>query len=170
MCTDYCRLWTATHWRFGWMLLIVAIVFTCSSAMASDDTDAALALITQRNIGSNMTNLAEAVSKRTVTYGAIEKSLGSDRANAVVSAELKRVQPKYQPQWDQNLAQIYAERFTADELHSLTTLGKTSPSISKLAGMQNEIGRAMQARSSDLLKRYVSEALSAALAQIPPKP
>ncbi|RDK06837.1 hypothetical protein DN412_29570 [Cupriavidus lacunae] len=138
--------------------------------MATEAYDAALTLITQRNIGSNMTTLAEAVSRKTVTYSAIENSLGTDRAKAVVSAELKRLRPKYQPKWDQNLAQIYAERFTADELHSLSTLGKASPSVPKLASMQNEIGRAMQARSSDLLKRYVSEALSAALAQIPPKP
>ncbi|WP_439668265.1 hypothetical protein [Cupriavidus necator] len=152
------------------MLLIVATMFACSPAMASDATDAALTLITRRNIGSNLPTLAEAVSRKTVTYSVIEKSLGTDRSKSVVSAELKRLQPKYQPQWDQNLAQIYAERFTADELHSLTTLGKASPSVPTLASMQNEIGRAMQARSSDLLKRYVSEALSAALAQILPKP
>jgi hypothetical protein len=151
------------------LLLALAFSFAYLPAMATEATDAALTLITQRNIGSNMTTLAEAVSRKTVTYSAVEKPLGADRAKSVVSAELKRLQPKYQPQWDQNLAQIYAERFTADELHSLTTLGKESPSISKLASLQNEIGRAMRAQSSDLLKRYVSEALSAALAQVPPK-
>ncbi len=138
---------------------------TPASALASEASDAAMVLVQQRQLGGGMTALAEAVAKKTVTYASIEKSVGASKAQSLLSAELGKLQSKYQPQWNQNLAQTYAEIFSADELRSLTTDGRSSKVFVKLTEKQNDIGRSVRARSSDLLKSFVSEALSAALSQ-----
>ena len=76
--------------------------------------------------------------------------------------QLRLVQPKYQIQWDKNLAESYAEFFTSDEL-KLATYG--SPSIqfaNKLSAKQGGVGLSMETKSTPVLVAFVSEAMYAA--------
>ncbi|WP_123957909.1 hypothetical protein [Cupriavidus necator] len=61
----------ASGWRIAPLLLALALSIAYPPAMATEAYDAALTLITQRNIGSNMTTLADAVSRKTRERGQI---------------------------------------------------------------------------------------------------
>ena len=118
------------------LLLMLAIP---QWTMATESSDAANVLIQQRQLGGGMMALADSVAKRTITCAGIEKAVGASRAQSLVAAELRKLQPKYQPEWDQNLALVYADVFTADELRSLAAEGNSSRSFAKLTQRQDEI-------------------------------
>lgn len=73
----------------------------------------------------------------------------------------------YQSEWDANLASAYADHMLEVELRSLARYGSSSPFAAKLRSSQAEVGSEMQARSSSLLKSYVTDALMAATKEIP---
>jgi hypothetical protein len=136
------------------------------SALASEVDDSALAFVEDRHLGESLGWLGYQVASRTATFGSIVEAVGKTQAQTLVKDELQRMQPQFQAQWDRNLAAAYAQSFSADELRALNR-GDDQPMLSnKLRAKQNDVGMDMKARSADLLKDYVSQALYNAQARL----
>lgn len=146
----------------------VGLVLACSSSYAADSEAAALRMVRSLRLGDNLSMLGLQTAARTTTFQIISKSVGPDKARTLVSDELNTAKPKYQEQWDKNLAASYAPLFSAEELRSIAEKQRQSPYFSKFMSKQNEVGNAMQAKSSGLLKEYVTEALTTAFRKVAP--
>jgi hypothetical protein len=137
------------------------------SAQASEVEDSALAYVEDRHLGESLGWLGYQVASRTATFGSIVESIGKTQAQELVKDELQRLQPQFQSQWDRNMAAAYAQSFSADELRALNR-GDNEPQLAnKLRAKQNDVGTDMKARSADLLKEFVSQALNSAMARLP---
>lgn len=153
------------------LTLVVALLISVSStsartAQASEVDDSALAFVSERHLGDSLGWLGYQVAARTVTFGAIVEAIGKTQAQALVKDELQRLQPQFQAQWDRNLAAAYAQSFTADELRAMNK-GDDPPMLAnQLRAKQNDVGMDMKARSADLLRDFVSQALNNAQASL----
>lgn len=135
-------------------------------AHASEVDDSALAFVEERHLGDSLGWLGYQVASRTVTFGTIVNAIGKTQAQTLVKDELQRLQPQFQAQWDRNLAAAYAQAFTADELRALNK-GDDPPMLAnKLRAKQNDVGMDMKARSADLLRDFVTQALDNAQASL----
>lgn len=133
---------------------------------ASDVDDSALAFVEERHLGESLGWLGYQVASRTPTFGNIVNAIGKTQAQTLVKDQLQQLQPQFQWQWDRNLAAAYAQAFTADELRALNK-GDDPPMLAnKLRAKQNEVGMDMKARSADLLRDFVSQALENAQASL----
>jgi hypothetical protein len=139
-----------------------------SACFAADPELAALDMVKRLRLGENMKDIGLQAASRTQTYLIITKTVGPEKARAVVTEELGKAAPKYQGQWDRNLASAYAPLFSAEELQSIAEKQRQSPYINKFMSKQNEVGTAMQAKSTELLKSYLTEAMTAAFRQVAP--
>lgn len=137
------------------------------SARASEVEDSALAYVEDRHLGESLGWLGYQVASRTATFGSIVESVGKTQAQELVKDELQRLQPQFQSQWDRNMAAAYAQSFSADELRALNRGDKEPQLANKLRAKQNDVGTDMKARSADLLKEFVSQALNSATARLP---
>ena len=137
--------------------------------VAADSEPAALQMVRKLRLGDNLAPMGLQAATRTVTYQVIVKTVGADKARALVTQELDKVRPKYQGQWDKNMAASYAPLFTADELLSIAEKQRQSPHINKFLSKQNEVGAAMQSKSTQLLTQYVTEGMTAAYSKVAPK-
>ena len=154
--------------RLRWPLW--AALALCSAMAAAAEPDAAAALVERMKLGEGFAELAYEVAAKTQTYRALAQSAGLRRAQDAVREELERALPKYQPRWDRNLADAYAETFTREELDSLAEKQNASPYFDKFQVRQSQVGRSMQAKSNALLRDLVSEALKNASSRLtPPK-
>jgi len=126
-------------------------------------------MVQKLRLGENLGPMGLQAATRTVTYQVIVKSVGADKARTLVADELAKARPKYQGQWDKNLAASYAPLFTPDELTSIAEKQRQSPHINKFMAKQNEVGAAMQSKSTQLLTQYVTEAMTAAYSKVTPK-
>ncbi|HEX8592315.1 MAG TPA: hypothetical protein VF682_03390 [Pseudomonas sp.] len=140
-------------------LLAFALADTDDAAQASEVDDSAQAFVQDRHLGQSLGWLGYQVASRTATFTAIVEAIGKTQAQALVKGELERLQPEFQAQWDRNLAAAYAQYFTADELRSLNSGDGAQMLANKLRTKQNDVGMEMKARSAQLLKRFVSQAL-----------
>lgn len=143
-------------------LALGVLLLAAPPARAEDGQAAALSLVEQRRLGENLAGMGAQVAVRTTTYAVLVKRLGPEPAGALVRQQLKQALPKYQPQWNAHLAAAYASVFSAEELASLARDGKASPAAAKLAARQQQIGEDMRARSTPVLRAYVTEAMNQA--------
>ena len=139
-----------------------------SACFAADPEAAALDMVKRLRLGDNMKAIGLQAASRSQTYLIIAKTVGPEKARAVVTEELDKAAPKYQPQWDRNLASAYAPLFSAEKLQSIAEKQRQSPHINKFMAKQNEIGAAMQSKSKGLLTDYVTEAMSSAFRRVAP--
>lgn len=143
-----------------WICLLP--VMPAALAGQSPPPDMALAFVQDHHLGESLGWLGYQVASRTVTFNTLVDAVGRTQAQTLVQAELQRLQPDYQTEWDRNLAAAYAQSFTAAELQSLNT-GDTQPALAnKFRAKQRDVGMDMKNRSAELLKVYVSSALKSA--------
>lgn len=133
--------------------------FICLSAFAQTD-ESALKMVKSLRIGENLMSMSYQAALLTTTQQGIAKSLGVKRANEVLKEELSITVPKYQDEWNRNLAQAYSGLLTPEEFESLAVLKQQSPYMQKFLAARVKAGTAMQAKSKDLLIKVVSEALN----------
>lgn len=127
--------------------------------------DAALALVKRFHMGAVLEQSANSVARATVTYGLLVKRYGATEGSRRVMQHIAKALPKYQIQWNQNLASVYCKHFSRDELRSLTMLGKASPYASKFRSLHDQVLTEMQDRARQILGDLVGEALVSALKQ-----
>lgn len=154
--------------RNSFTVLFVSASLTFSPCFAAEPETAALQMVKALRLGDNLGALGFHAASRTVTYQMIIKTVGSEKARALVTEELDKAKPKYQERWDKNLAASYALLFSADEFQSIAEKQKQSPYLNKFLSKQNEVGSTMQSKSSGLLTEYVTEALGNAFRKTAP--
>jgi hypothetical protein len=133
----------------------MGLLVSCSKSpriVAQETADPAADLVHNFGVGSNLERMANSVAKSTHTNG----SLSPGQA----TAEIHKLLPKYQPQWDENLAKAYANHLSAEELRSLAKSGRSSPYFGKLEQVQPMVSAEMQQMSKGILQNLVTEALT----------
>ncbi|GFM79677.1 hypothetical protein PSCICN_03690 [Pseudomonas cichorii] len=139
--------------------LLLSLALTLDVRADEDADDTALLFVQERHLGDSLAWLGYQVASRTVTFASLVQSIGKTQAQDLVQKELQRLQPTYQMQWDRNLAAAYAHSFTAQELQSLNQGSSSLSLMNKFKARNNEVGAQMKARSSELLKAFVAQAL-----------
>jgi hypothetical protein len=160
----------ANHCRRKLLAALWAALFTLGamphSALASADRDAAAAMIKELGLGNNLPVLILTVLSKTETFRMFLADAGPIRGPRLIQSHIDAVVPKYQGQWDANLAAAYAEHFTAKEMISLAKDKQASPYMSALRDRQHDVGTSMQRLSSDLLTKITSEVLGGAYSEV----
>jgi hypothetical protein len=110
-------------------------------------------------MGSNLPAIAMSTAQGTVSYSMIAEKLGSADADRIVSEEITALLPKYQPEWDENLARAYEKSFSEEELASLVADGPTSQYVEKVKAQQATVGSEMRSTSEPIVAALVTEAL-----------
>jgi ubiquinone biosynthesis protein UbiJ len=159
-------LWSQTVKRIFFAALALTMFALASPVSAETPSlDAARTLVAKAHIGRNLPALALLAAQRTVTYAMIASKLGSSGASSAIAEQINALLPKYQPDWDENLAHAYGKSFSAKELSSLAAEGTSSKYMGKVKAQQAAISGDMQARSKPILIALVTEALMATLAK-----
>jgi hypothetical protein len=150
---------TFLHAPFAVLAFLFLTLAIPSTTFAAEAYDAALSMVKTLHLGNNLETMSYRVASSSQTYSMIVKKAGDSTAQSLTKEELKRLQPKYQEQWDKNLALSYAEFFDPIELQSISTEKQSSKYADKFASKQNDVGRSMQSISTKLLTDFVSEAM-----------
>jgi hypothetical protein len=145
--------------------VLAALLPGCAKQPGQDDRQVALGFVQSTGIGSNLTSLSHAVGVRTDAYRLVSARLGTERALAMLSANIAAATPAYQAQWNEQLAASYLERFSAAELESLRRERSSSPHLAKLEREQAAVGRIMQARTQAMLTQMLTQVMAAFVEQ-----
>ncbi|WP_439879553.1 hypothetical protein [Pseudomonas prosekii] len=65
--------------------------------------------VNQAQIGRNLRGIALTVATQTVSFTTLAAVLGRADASSAVSKEIDALLPKYQPKWDENIAQAFED-------------------------------------------------------------
>jgi hypothetical protein len=151
--------------------LLAAFLSTAAPlALARPAPSPAMELVQRQHLGGNLKTIALAAAQKTETYAVLASGVGADQAKALVSKQLDSHARQFEGKWNKNLADIYAQHFTPEELTSLASEGSKSKYAGKMAEKQAEIGGEMRSRSTPILVSYVAAAMKSALAQASAKP
>jgi hypothetical protein len=112
---------------------------------------AALNFIRQTGLNKNLSLLLLDTMKTDAVVVAAIKRSGMKKVQPVVVGAILQEQIKFKPAWDNALASVYSEMFSAQELSSLTTERDLSPHFSKLVEMQSQIGQQINQSAADIL-------------------
>lgn len=129
-----------------------------SNILATETYNVALTMVKKLHLGNNLESMSYRAATTSQTYFMITEKTGVPTAQSLVKDELKRLQPKYQEQWDKNLARSYAEFIDSAELRSIADEKQLSKYFSKHTSKQNDVGKSMQSKSTGLLTDFVTEA------------
>ncbi|WP_268797422.1 hypothetical protein [Pseudomonas huanghezhanensis] len=152
-----------------WSALFCLALNVPGQVLAEDSVpEPALVFVQDHHLGESLGWLGYQVASRTVTFATIVDAVGRTQAQTLVQDELQSLQPRYQPEWDRNLAAAYAQSFTPEELKQLDVGEPAQPLANKFRTKQRDVGMDMKGRSSELLKVYVSTALDSALKKAKP--
>lgn len=112
---------------------------------------AALNFVRQTGLNKNLSLLLlDTMKTDTLVLAAIERS-GMKKVQPVVVGAILQEQVKFKAAWDNALATIYGELFSAQELASLTIERDLSPHFSRLVEMQGQIGAQINQDAADIL-------------------
>jgi len=155
------------HFMKSLLSFLIALSFfsALSDVLAQPTTEAnstAISFIRQRGLSANIYLLTASSASATTTYKMIQEERGVEIAQKQLNAAMRQIVPKYQPEWDRIMGDIYSKHFSTDELTSLTTLGTKSPFVPKLYAEQNVLGPEMQKALQPLLTSVVTEVVSLA--------
>jgi hypothetical protein len=148
----------------------VALLGAGADESQASEKSPALAFVTGHRIGSNFPDLALSAASQTETYGMLSSALGTAGARQLLQEEIALLVPRYQARWDLNLASVYSQHFSTEELLSLMSDGPGSRYSAKLQSLQPVIGNAMRAASQDLMTQMLQLALLRALSMVAPEP
>ena len=148
-------------------VIILTFFLSASACLASEASDAALSMVKALALGNNLGQIGLRVATTTQTFRMIAQKLGHEKATVFVKEDLEKVLPKYQEQWNKNLAQSYAEHFNSTELRSIANEKQSSQYFSKFKSKQSEVGRSMQDKSTAVLTDFVTEAMNRSFARAP---
>lgn len=151
--------------RMSTTALALTLLFTLSNPAAADTPalNEARTLVAKAHMGSNLPAIALSTAQGTVSWSVIAEKLGADDANRIVSEEITALLPKYQPEWDENLARAYEKSFSEEELSSLVADGPASQYVEKVKAQQATVGGEMRSTSEPIVAALVTEALKATM-------
>jgi hypothetical protein len=151
--------------RISSAAIALTLLFAFSNPASADAPalNEARTLVAKAHMGSNLPALALSTAQGTVSYSVIAEKLGADDASRIVSEEITTLLPKYQPEWDENLARAYEKSFSEEELSSLVADGPASPYVEKVKAQLATVGGEMRSTSEPILTALVTEALKATM-------
>ena len=150
------------HERTSTALAFVLLLSLASVASAETTVSpAARAFVAKQHLGNNLPQFAQVLAKTTVTYAMVAEKIGPADTKKALDEQITQLLPKYQPQWDLNLAEAYQQSFTDEEMAPLAAEGRASKYASKVSAKQQEVSDRMQAKSTPLLKALITDALAA---------
>ncbi len=134
------------------MLPAPAAPFESLSPYATDRSNKiALQFIERTGITKNLSLLVlQDVKNRRQIRDAITL-YGMPKVQAAVVDAIKAAQKIYAPQWNQLIAEIYVEHFTATELASIMARREASPFFPRLLDLQGTIAEAVHARGDQMV-------------------
>ncbi|NVZ50353.1 hypothetical protein HX792_08420 [Pseudomonas sp. B6002] len=147
-----------TFTAFAFLLLLSLASIASADIPASP---AARAFIAKQHMGKNLQQFAQLAARTTVTYAMVAEKIGPAGARKALDEQITQLLPKYQPQWDLNLAEAYQQSFTDEEMASLAAEGQASKYASKVTAKQQEVSDRMKAKSTPILKALITDALAA---------
>jgi hypothetical protein len=152
------------HWISS-TALALSLLFTLSNPAAADTLalNEARTLVAKAHMGRNLPGIALSAAQGTVSWSVIVEKLGTDDANRIVNEEITALLPKYQPEWDENLARAYEKSFSEEELASLVADGPASQYVEKVKAQQATVAGDMRATSEPIVVALVTEALKATM-------
>ena len=142
--------------RFG----IASFLILITSVAFGQTEEHALKMVQALRLGENLAGMTYKVAKVTTTYRGIEATIGQQKADELLRAEIAVTLPKYQGQWNRNLAQAWAPLMRSEEFDSLVAEKQKSPFASKFESLQDRAGVTMKAKSEPLLKTVLTEVLT----------
>jgi hypothetical protein len=151
------------------LLIWSAFSFVANPALSESQDDKMLLIIKQVKLGNNLSGIAYQGILNTQTYRMVVNKIGEDKANEIVKKELAADLPKYQDQWDKNLASTYLHYFTPDEMESIFKDKELSPYASKYLAERQNVGKAMMEKSKALVINLNTEVLTNIFHMITPE-
>jgi len=142
-----------------------ASAVTQATSLPVGSTDVAVTVAEAMAPREQMRGLILATMARTTTRAIIDKTLGNERATALLRAETDKVVDRYGAEWASLLASSYRETLTAEELGAAQSAFKTKDRAAMMPLMQR-VGPVMQQKAAPLLQRASTEALAAAYDQM----
>lgn len=141
------------------LVIASALILFYSIAFAQNE-ESALKMVRALRLGENLAGMVYQFAKVTTTYRGVEAKVGPQKADQLLRAEIAVVVPRYQEQWNRNLAQAWAPLMTSAEFDSVATVKQQSPFASKFLSLQDRAGASMKTNSEPLLKTVLTEVLS----------
>jgi hypothetical protein len=151
--------------RFG----IASFLIFVTSVASGQSEERALKMVQVLRLGENLAGMTYQFAKTTTTYRGIEATLGQQRADELLRAEISVAVPKHQGEWNRNLAQAWAPLMTSEEFDSVVSEKQKSPFASKFVSLQDRAGAAMKVNSEPLLKTVLTEVLTGVFEKSMPK-
>jgi len=158
-----------TQLACGVRFCIASFFILITSAAFGQSEHHALKMVEALHLGENLSGMTYQVAKVTTTYRGVEAKIGSQKVDELLKAEIAIAVPKYQKQWNRNLAQAWAPLMTSEEFDSLVAKKQKSPFASKFASLQDRAGATMKANSEPLLKTVLTEVLTGVFEKSIPK-
>lgn len=144
------------------------LIFATGLAFGQSD-DSALKMVKALRLGDNLVGLTYQIAKTTTTFKIVETTLGPQKADELLKAEMALVLPKYREQWNANLARAWAPLMTSAEFDSVASDKQQSPFAGKFVSSQDKAGAAMKVNSEPLLKTVLAEVLTGVFEKAMPK-
>jgi hypothetical protein len=113
----------ASSVRFG---IASFLIFVTSVAFGQSE-ERALKMVQALRLGENLAGMTYQFAKTTTTYRGIEATLGQQKADELLRAEISVAVPKHQGEWNRNLAQAWAPLMTPEEFDSVVSEKQKSP-------------------------------------------
>lgn len=154
---------------FRIVVFLMATAVLPSRGLAVEGNTAALNMVEKMGLGANLNFISYETILHTQTYLIIADTLGSEKSQLLIKEELRKAIPKYQSQWNKNLASCYAEVFTSEELEALSEKHTALSYANKLVKYQDQIGESMRAKSTHLMQSLVADVLSTTFSKIAPE-
>lgn len=147
--------------RISSAAVTLSLLFALATPVSAETAalDEARTLVSKAHLGANLPAIALSTAQGTVTYSVIASRLGAAEAKRVMSDEIQTLLPKYQPEWDENLARAYEKSFSQQELASLVSDGPASQYVEKVKAQQVTLGENMRSMSEPIVVALVTEAL-----------
>jgi hypothetical protein len=151
--------------RFG----IASLLIFVASAAFGQSEERALKMVQALRLGENLAGMTYKFAKITTTFRGVEASVGQQKADELLRAEIAVSVPKHQGEWNRNLAQAWAPLMKSEEFDSLVSEKQKSPFASKFMSLQDRAGATMKVNSEPLLKTVLSEVLTGVFEKSMPK-
>lgn len=140
--------------------VIVVASFNLTSHVYAGTEQNAVEMLRETGVTKNFPMMCLQTAVMTQTYAIMVSSIGKEKTMQILINETKAITPKYQEQWDKNMAKAWAPYLSDEEMISIKLEKQKSPYATKFMAQQDKVGPVMQSLSKDLLTSTTSEIIT----------
>ncbi|MDR7305683.1 hypothetical protein [Rhodoferax saidenbachensis] len=159
----------STHIASAIRVVIASLLMLIPIVALAQTEERALKMVQVLRLGDNLSDMTYQFAKNTTTYKIVEKTLGPQKADELLRAEIAVAVPKHQDEWNHTLAQAWAPLMTAEEFDSVVSEKQKSPFAPKFMSLQGQAGATMKVSAEPLLKTVLMEVLTGIFEKSMPK-